>query len=263
MGRYIDPRTDFGFKRLFGQEDSKDILRQFLFDILALPHPIAELNYIPVEQLPASPDDRRGIYHALCIDVRGQRFIAQIHHGIHAYSKERVLYHALLALTQETEWGPDWQLSPLPVYCLVLLVYNASSSTDQQPFRHIQLIDIESQTIFYNKLNLFYIELMHFNGALSCATPVERWLFLLKHLVEFEHIPQQLAFEPFLQMFELARETGLSPDEHWYYEGSLKQARDFNAKLSAAYQQGFIKGYREALQESQSTESNSHTQGFP
>ena len=78
MGRYIDARTDFGFKRLFGQEDSKDILKQFLLDILALPHPIAELTYIPLEQLPASPEERRGIYDIYCVDTMGRRFIVEM-----------------------------------------------------------------------------------------------------------------------------------------------------------------------------------------
>lgn len=48
MARYIDLRTDFGFKQLFVREDSKEILKQFLFDILSLPHPITDLSYIPV-----------------------------------------------------------------------------------------------------------------------------------------------------------------------------------------------------------------------
>lgn len=78
MGRYIDPRTDFGFKRLFGQEDGKDILKQFLFDVLDLPHPIAELNYIPSEQLPSSPAKRRGIYDIYCVDTMGRRFIVEM-----------------------------------------------------------------------------------------------------------------------------------------------------------------------------------------
>ena len=66
MARYIDPKTDFGFKRLFAQEDSKDILRQFLFDMLQLEHPIQELTYIPNEQLPRSADERVGVYDVYC-----------------------------------------------------------------------------------------------------------------------------------------------------------------------------------------------------
>ena len=77
MARYIDPKTDFGFKRLFAQEDSKDILKQFLFDVLPLTHPIQELSYIPNEQLPQSADERVGVYDVYCTDVLGQRFIVE------------------------------------------------------------------------------------------------------------------------------------------------------------------------------------------
>lgn len=93
MAKYIDPRTDFGFKRLFGQEDSKEILKQFLFDVLNLPYPIEELTYIPLEQLPKSATDRRGIYDVYCIDRMGNRFIVEMQQGDQANVKERALYY--------------------------------------------------------------------------------------------------------------------------------------------------------------------------
>ena len=109
MPRYIDLRTDFGFKRLFGREDSKDILKQFLVDILALPYPIAELTYIPVEQLPASPAERRGIYDVYCIDTMGQRFIVEMQQVRQLHIKERALYYSTFAITYQAQRGAEWR----------------------------------------------------------------------------------------------------------------------------------------------------------
>src|SRR3954468_14940507 len=111
MARYIDPKTDFGFKRLFGQEDSKGILKQFLFDVLELPHPIQDLTYIPPEQLPASPEDRTGIYDVYCVDTVGQRFIVEMQRGWQVYIKDRVLYYATFPIIQQAQKGTEWRFA--------------------------------------------------------------------------------------------------------------------------------------------------------
>jgi predicted transposase/invertase (TIGR01784 family) len=115
MGRYIDPRTDFGFKRLFGGEESKEILKQFLFDILQLAHPIQEITYVPQEQLPASPQERRGIYDVYCIDSSGQRFVVEMQRQLPANIKDRSLYYSTFAITSQAQRGVEWQFALLPV----------------------------------------------------------------------------------------------------------------------------------------------------
>ena len=75
--RYIDPTTDFGFKKLFGEEESKPVLKRFLFDLLELPYPIAEITFSPAEQLPRTPQERKGIFDVYCQDESGREFRGQ------------------------------------------------------------------------------------------------------------------------------------------------------------------------------------------
>lgn len=58
--RYIDPTTDFGFKRLCGREASKDMLKVFLHDMLELPYPLHELTAMPQEQGSPPADQPEG-----------------------------------------------------------------------------------------------------------------------------------------------------------------------------------------------------------
>lgn len=62
MGKYINPFTDWGFKRLFGQEFSKDLLICFLNDLLEGEHHIKSLTFKDKERLPLSKDQRCMIY---------------------------------------------------------------------------------------------------------------------------------------------------------------------------------------------------------
>jgi predicted transposase/invertase (TIGR01784 family) len=243
MARYIDLRTDFGFKRLFGQEDSKDILKQFLFDVLALSHPIQELSYIPPEQLAATPQDRRGIYDVYCVDSMGRRFIVEMQQGYQANLKERVLYYSTFALTYQSERGSDWQFNLLPVYCIVVLDY--SLEDDEEYLRTIQLANIKTGKVFYDKLTFVYIELAKFARRLNEASAADKWIYLLRHLPELQNIPVELAHEPFTQAFAIAEEAALSREERWLYEGSLKQARIINAQLAAAREEALQEGREE------------------
>ncbi len=248
MGRYIDPRTDFGFKRIFGQEDSKDILKQFLFDVLALPHPIAELSYIPVEQLPASPEDRRGIYDVYCVDAIGRRFIVEMQQGHQINIKERALYYSTFTVTYQAQKGADWQFNLLPVYCIAVLDFLIMDN-DKQYLRRIQLMDTQTKTIFYDKLTFVFIELLKFDRALDQLNSADKWVYLLKYMPELQNIPAELAGEPFTKAFSIAEEAALSSEERWLYEGSLKQARVFNAQLTAARETGLKEGHEEGLKE--------------
>ena len=66
MGKYINPFTDWGFKRLFGQEFSKPLLISFLNDLLAGELHVTNVTFMDKEQLPPTKDQRGIIYDIYC-----------------------------------------------------------------------------------------------------------------------------------------------------------------------------------------------------
>jgi predicted transposase/invertase (TIGR01784 family) len=77
--RYINPFTDFGFKRLFGAEEpKKDILIDFLNSLLKGKEQIKDLTYGNNEQLALSQADRKAIFDLYCENDRGEKFIVEI-----------------------------------------------------------------------------------------------------------------------------------------------------------------------------------------
>ncbi len=250
MARYIDPKTDFGFKRLFGQEDSKDILKQFLFDILELPYPIQDLSYIPPEQLPATPDERIGVYDVYCTDVLGRRFIVEMQRGWQTFIRDRVLYYSTFPIIHQTKKGANWRFELIPIYCIAIL--NFTLDIGEQYLRRIQLLDVHTKEIFYDKLTYIYVELPNFGlqpGALVNET--DKWIYLLKHMPELQDIPAELAKDSFTRAFEIAQEAALSPRERLQYEASLKSARDAYAELVSAREKGLEEGRQEGREEGQ------------
>lgn len=66
MGKFINPFTDEGFKRIFGQEISKPILLTFLNTLLEGEYHIVDLKYLDKEQLGIADEDRSLIYDIYC-----------------------------------------------------------------------------------------------------------------------------------------------------------------------------------------------------
>ncbi|MBN8589446.1 MAG: PD-(D/E)XK nuclease family transposase, partial [Rhodothermia bacterium] len=77
--RYINPFTDFGFKKLFGTELNKDLLIDFLNEvILPKQKKIADLKYSNNEHIGQTALDRKAIFDLYCISSFGERFIVEM-----------------------------------------------------------------------------------------------------------------------------------------------------------------------------------------
>ena len=78
MGKYINPFTDWGFKRLFGQEFSKDLLISFLNGLLVDEMHIRDVTFKDKEQLADAKDLRGCIFDIYCETDDGKHFIVEM-----------------------------------------------------------------------------------------------------------------------------------------------------------------------------------------
>ena len=103
-GRYINPYTDFGFKKLFGTEMNKDLLISFLN---ALFHgekgEITDVQYLNGEHLGEGYGDRRSIFDVYCMTDDGSRFIVEMQKAEQEYFKDRSLYYSTAAIREQAE----------------------------------------------------------------------------------------------------------------------------------------------------------------
>jgi hypothetical protein len=77
--KYINPFTDYGFKRLFGEEPNKDLLLDFLNELLKEEQgEIIELTYLKNENLSTTELNRKAIFDLYCTNERGEKFIVEL-----------------------------------------------------------------------------------------------------------------------------------------------------------------------------------------
>lgn len=75
ISRFINPFTDYGFKRLFGTEANKDLLIDFLNQLLPQKHQITDLQYARNEYIGINELDRKAVFDLYCVSQNGDRFI--------------------------------------------------------------------------------------------------------------------------------------------------------------------------------------------
>ena len=92
MTKFINPFTDVGFKKIFGQEMTKDLLIDFLNDLLVDEKHIIDITFLDKEILPEYMGDRGVIYDIYCITESGEQFIVEMQNKQHVHFRERALY---------------------------------------------------------------------------------------------------------------------------------------------------------------------------
>jgi predicted transposase/invertase (TIGR01784 family) len=93
--KYINPFTDFGFKRLFGEEMNKDILIDFLNELLREQVGlITDIRYKNTEKRPRTQEERKAIFDIYCENSQGELFLIEMQKSKQAYFKDRTLYYS-------------------------------------------------------------------------------------------------------------------------------------------------------------------------
>ena len=234
--KYINPFTDFGFKRIFGEEVNKDLLIDFLNQLLPEKHQIKDLFYKKTENLGAGETDRKAIFDIYCESQNGDKFIqtVEMQKAKQNFFKDRSLFYATFPIREQAEQG-DWDFQLKAVYCVAILDFAFEEQPASPKFVHtVQLKDQEG-AVFYDKLTFIFLEMPKFNlKENELQTQFDKWLYFLKNLERFETIPSKLRDRIFEKAFSVAEIARFNPNQMEAYENSLKYFRDMNNVINTA-----------------------------
>lgn len=243
--KYINPFTDFGFKKLFGSEPNKDLLIDFLNHVLPGKHRIKDLTYARTEQLGNSETDRKAIFDLYCIGESGERFIVEMQKAKQNYFKDRSVYYSSFPIQEQAKKG-DWNYQLSAVYMVGILDFTFSEDQPLQEVRHeVQLKDQNGQ-VFYDKLSYIYLEMPNFKKTeVELQGNFDKWMFVLQQLPNLQNRPPALQERIFQKLFEAAEIAKFTPDEKNKYEESLKYYRDLKNVVDTSFDEGKAEGKEE------------------
>jgi len=247
--RYINLFTDFGFKKLFGEEPNKGLLISLLNSLFQGKEQVADITYLKNERLGKNEGERRAVYDLYCSNEKGEKFIVEIQRVKQEFFKDRSLYYATFAIQEQALKGQEWNYKLKAVYMIAILDFTFSN-TSQKLHHRVRLIEEESNQIFYEKLSFIYLEVPKFEKSLSeLQNDYERWLYAFKNLHRLREKPHELEEGIFHKLFELAEIAKMKDKERNVYENSLKDYRDLKSAIETYFKEGKEEGRKLGLEE--------------
>jgi predicted transposase/invertase (TIGR01784 family) len=250
MARYLDPKADIVFKKIFG--DHPHLLVSFLNAVLPLPSDssIVELSYLPTEQVPHIPEFKRTIADVKCKDEKGRVFIVEMQMNWTDSFRNRLLFGTSQALVKQLDSGEDYHLLQ-PVYGLGL-VAEIYEKTQPQWYHHYQLVkkgDLDSDIIEH--LQLIFIELPKF----PVHSPDEKrlrllWLRFLREIDEKTKVISEelLEIPEIAEAIQLTEEAAYTKAELVVYEGYWDQIRREKTLMRDKYAEGLAEGEAKGIE---------------
>jgi predicted transposase/invertase (TIGR01784 family) len=250
--KYVNPFTDYGFKKLFGEELNKDLLLDFLNGLLQDEQgPIKDLAYLKTEQLGTTDVDRKAIFDLYCENEKGEKFIVELQKTKQNFFKDRTVYYSTFPIREQAKRA-DWDYELKAVYTIAILDFVFDSDKNEsEKFRYdVKLIDKETCKVFYDKLTFIYLEMPKFNKSIDeLETHFDKWLYIIKNLNTLDRIPDKLREKVFEKLFETAEIAKFTPDQVRSYEDSLKYYRDLKNSIDTAREEGKTEGMIEGKEQ--------------
>ena len=235
--KYINPFTDFGFKKLFGEEPNKDLLIDFLNELLKKESRIKNLTYGKLEKLGDIVEERKAVFDLYCENEYGEKFIVEIQKAKQDFFKDRTIFYSTFPIREQAQKGSTWNFELKSVYSIGILDFRFDDKDkDKTIVNEVKLMDTEKKTVFYDKLTYIYIQMPNFTKTeKELTTHFDKWLYVLKNLHKFQKHPKILKEKIFEKLFKIAEISNFTREEYEEYERSLKSYRDMQNTMDYKY----------------------------
>lgn len=246
MSRFINPFTDFGFKKIFGQEINKDLLIEFLNDLLVGERFITDLRFLNNEQLPGYEEERTAIYDIYCTTDTGEHIIVEMQNRRQVNFRDRALFYVSRAINGQAERGCDWQYELNAVYGVFFMNFTLPGENIPKLRTDVILADRDTGKLFSGKMRQVFIALPLLDKEEDeCETDFERWIYILKNMETLKRMPFKARKAVYEKLEEIADVAALSEEERQKYESSRDVYRTHLAVIAAAKEDGWEEGKAE------------------
>jgi len=243
MPKYLDPKNDLMFKKVFGEHENLCI--SLLNSLLKFDgdRQIEEIKYQTNELLPELPlFDKNGIVDVRCKDKAGRQFIVEMQLFWTSWFQTRVLFNASKAYVKQIGKGEDYRLAQ-PVYLLSLVndIFDATPAMSDVFYHHYKIVNIENTQKQIKGLEFVFVELPKYKPANQKDHDYfNLWLrFLTEIHDDTEKIPSDLLENKDLsEAVEYVLESSLTEEERDAYDWIRDRQRAGRTLINAAKEEG-------------------------
>ena len=244
--RFVNPFTDLGFKIIFGQPASKDLLIILLNELLSGEHHIEDLTFLDKEDRSENIHDKGIIYDLYCRTSTGEYIIVEMQNRWHSHFLDRTLYYVCRAVSRQMENPSSKEVcvpdTPLEGDCGLLreeeasyglryrlpavygiFLMNFKEDGLESKFRTDTVVsDRDSGRVVNRNFRQIYLQFPYFTKELDeCETLLERLFYALKNMEHWIRMPDALKEQVFAHLSRLAAVANLSPENRLAYDRAV------------------------------------------
>jgi predicted transposase/invertase (TIGR01784 family) len=247
LTKFLDPKNDLAFKRIFGTVKNKDILIHFLNDIFArTTNPIEDVTFLKTDQNPEIAALRVSSVDILCQDLEGNKFIVEMQVAHEPGFAKRAQYYAAKTYIQQREKGTDYQ-DLKEVTFLAILDYALFPSKEDY-LSHHHMLDTQTYERTLKDFSFSFLELSKFNKTKEhLVTMTEKWAYFFKEAPQTKEEDLDLIIGSDLiikRAYEELNRYAWSPEALRTYDSiDMKQSAD-----KAIHEGAFLRGLEEGIE---------------
>ena len=240
MLRFVDPKNDVAFKKVFADSKHKHILIHFLNSVLDLGSPIKEITIVKSDQVPVIEILKETSLDLKAVDEKGREFVIEMQVEDQKDFQNRSLYYAAKSYAHQLKKA-EYYKELKPVIFLGILNFNLFDGDEFLTNHYI--INQQTGNRDIKDMELNFIELPKFHKKEEeCKTLADKWIYFIKNAEDLRVIPENVKVEEIKLAYETVEQFGWSEEELSIYEARSRFVASQMDALETAIFKGLKKG---------------------
>lgn len=262
VGVFIDPKTDFGFKRVFGNEE---MMISFLNEVISGEKKdicITAITYLSTEQFGIVPEERRVIFDTYCKTDRGEEVVVEMQNAHPLNFANRLIFYSTYPVRNQAperkrrgkngEKTQPWYYDLKAIYIVAIINFSLSKDDAAKDvvIDWIRLMSLKTKQTFSDKLNFVIVDLTRFNRKKEeLKTRQDFWLYTLKHAETLQERPEEINDEIFINLYDnILRTNKLNSEEMKAYNNSVLELKNLGLFVNYAKMEGMEIGEKRGME---------------
>ena len=232
--KFVDIKNDIAFRKIFGNENRKEVLISFLNAVLLLENDkkIISVDILTPYQLPALKGGKVTIVDVRAKDQNNKNFIVEMQVADVEGFDKRVLYYASKSYSSQIDRG-DLYEKLNPTFFIGILNFEVTQNKEYIS-RH-KIVDIKTGENFIKDIEFNFIELPKFiKKENELSTVIDQWVYFIKNSEDLELIPENVKDEGLKNAYEDAAKHNWTEEELAAYDYVLMREQDDRGRMSFA-----------------------------
>jgi len=261
LSKFLNPKNDVAFKKIFGVEKNKDILIHFINDVLKLQgdDTIESVEFLSPIQDPEIASKKQSILDVLCRDKHGVQIIVEMQASPQQGFEKRAQYYAAKAYTRQLGGGQglDGKYRNLKAVIFIAISDYILFPDKEEYWSAHKILDQNSLTHDLQDFHFVFLELPKFKKSEVHAleSMVEKWCYFFKYGEQTteQQVLDMTSYAPILgRAYDALNQFNWSEQELIIYEQEIKRVMDNIAAedyiKENALQEGMQKGMQKGIQ---------------